>query len=148
MKAKHQRLWLVVGALGALGGASVLAFSTLGEKATYFYAPSDLAAGLAGGQAPTDNIRLGGMVQEGSIQRDGATIRFVVTDMAKTMPVTYTGILPDLFREGQGVIAEGKIDPATGQFTADTILAKHDENYMPPEVAGAMKKTGAVTAGD
>ena len=147
MKAKHQRLWLVVGALTALGGAGMLAFSTLGEKATYFYAPSDLAAGLAGGTAPTANIRLGGMVEKGSLQRDGATVHFVVTDMAKTVTVSYTGILPDLFREGQGVIAEGRIDPATGQFTADTILAKHDENYMPPEVAGAMKKTGAVSSG-
>ncbi len=144
MKAKHQRLWLVVGALTALGGAGVLAFSTLGEKATYFYAPSDLAKG----PAPTDAIRLGGMVEKGSIVRDGETIRFVVTDMAKTVPVTYTGILPDLFREGQGVIAEGKIDPATGGFVADSILAKHDESYMPPEVAGAMKKTGSVTAGN
>ena len=143
MKAKHQRLWLVVGALVALGGAGALAFSTLGEKATYFYAPSDLAKG----PAPTDHIRLGGMVEKGSLQRSGATIHFVVTDMAKTVPVTYTGILPDLFREGQGVIAEGRIDPATGQFTADTILAKHDEKYMPPEVAGAMKKTGAVSSG-
>lgn len=149
MKAKHQRLWLVLGALGALGGAGALAFSTLGEKATYFYAPADLAAVQAkGGQAPADAIRLGGMVQEGSIQRDGATIRFVVTDMASTVSVTYTGILPDLFREGQGVIAEGRIDPATGHFKADTILAKHDESYMPPEVAGAMKKTGAVSAGN
>jgi cytochrome c-type biogenesis protein CcmE len=87
------------------------------------------------------------MVEKGSIVRDGETIRFVVTDMAKTVPVTYTGILPDLFREGQGVIAEGKIDPVTGKFTAETILAKHDEKYMPPEVAGAMKKTGAVSTG-
>jgi cytochrome c-type biogenesis protein CcmE len=143
MKAKHQRLWLVVGALVALGGAGALAFSTLGEKATYFYAPSDLKKG----PVPTAAIRLGGMVEKGSVQRDGATIHFVVTDMAQTVPVTYTGILPDLFREGQGVIAEGKIDAATGQFKADTILAKHDEKYMPPEVAGAMKKTGAVSSG-
>jgi cytochrome c-type biogenesis protein CcmE len=144
MKAKHQRLWLVVGALGALGGAGVLAFSTLGEKATYFYAPTDLLAG----PAPAAAIRLGGMVQDGSLQRDGATVRFVVTDTAQTVPVTYTGILPDLFREGQGVIAEGRMDAATGVFKADTILAKHDENYMPPEVAGAMKKTGSVSAGN
>jgi cytochrome c-type biogenesis protein CcmE len=143
MKAKHQRLWLVVGALTALGGAGVLAFSTLGEKATYFYAPSDLARG----PKPTAAIRLGGMVENGSIVRDGATVRFTVTDMAQTVPVTYTGILPDLFREGQGVIAEGTLDPATGTFKAETILAKHDENYMPPEVAGAMKKTGSVSAG-
>jgi cytochrome c-type biogenesis protein CcmE len=141
MKAKHQRLWLVAGALTALGGAGALAFSTLGDKATYFYAPADLAKVAA----PTDAIRLGGMVEEGSIVRDGATVRFRVTDYKKTVPVTYTGILPDLFREGQGVIAEGKLNAATGQFQAETILAKHDENYMPPEVAGAMKKAGPVS---
>ena len=141
MKAKHQRLWLVVGALTALGGAGALAFSTLGDKATYFYAPADLTKGAL----PTDAIRLGGMVEEGSIVRDGATVRFRVTDYKKTVPVTYTGILPDLFREGQGVIAEGRLNAATGQFQADTILAKHDENYMPPEVAGAMKKAGPVS---
>lgn len=137
VKAKTQRLWLVVGALVALGGAGALAFSTLGDKATYFYAPSD----LAGIPAPTNAIRLGGMVEAGSLVRNGQTVTFVVTDNAKTWPVTYTGILPDLFREGQGVIAEGKIDPKTGLFTAETILAKHDEKYMPPEVTGAMRKT-------
>jgi cytochrome c-type biogenesis protein CcmE len=137
VKAKTQRLWLVVGALVALGGAGALAFSTLGEKATYFYAPSD----LAGIPTPTNAIRLGGMVEKGSLVRNGQTVTFVVTDNAKTWPVTYTGILPDLFREGQGVIAEGKIDPASGVFTAETILAKHDEKYMPPEVSGAMRKT-------
>jgi cytochrome c-type biogenesis protein CcmE len=137
VKAKTQRLWLVVGALVALGGAGALAFSTLGEKATYFYAPSD----LAGIPTPTNAIRLGGMVETGSLVRNGQTVTFVVTDNAKTWPVTYTGILPDLFREGQGVIAEGKIDPKTGLFTAETILAKHDEKYMPPEVTGAMRKT-------
>jgi cytochrome c-type biogenesis protein CcmE len=135
MKAKHQRLWLVVGALVALGGAGVLAFSTLGDKATYFYAPSD----LAGKAPPAEAIRLGGMVEKGSLVRAGQTVTFVVTDNARTVPVTYTGILPDLFREGQGVIAEGRIDPA-GTFHAETILAKHDEKYMPPEVAGAMHK--------
>jgi cytochrome c-type biogenesis protein CcmE len=137
VKAKTQRLWLVVGALVALGGAGALAFSTLGDKATYFYAPSD----LAGIPTPTNAIRLGGMVEAGSLVRNGQTVTFVVTDNAKTWPVTYTGILPDLFREGQGVIAEGKIDPKTGLFTAETILAKHDEKYMPPEVTGAMRKT-------
>jgi cytochrome c-type biogenesis protein CcmE len=136
MKAKHQRLWLVVGALVALGGAGVLAFSTLGDKATYFYAPSD----LAGKQLPENAIRLGGMVEKGSLVRAGQTVTFVVTDNAQTVPVTYTGILPDLFREGQGVIAEGKLGP-DGTFQAETILAKHDEKYMPPEVAGAMRKT-------
>jgi cytochrome c-type biogenesis protein CcmE len=137
VKAKTQRLWLIVGAMVALGGAGAVAFSTLGDKATYFYAPSDLAAI----PAPTNAIRLGGMVQQGSLVRRGQTVAFVVTDNVKTWPVTYTGILPDLFREGQGVIAEGKIDPASGVFSAETILAKHDENYMPPEVSGAMRKT-------
>jgi cytochrome c-type biogenesis protein CcmE len=139
LKAKHQRLTLVVGALVALGGAGVLAFSTLGDKATYFYSPSDLAATL-----PTDAIRLGGMVEDGSLVRAGETVRFRVTDMKAQAAVSYTGILPDLFREGQGVIAEGRFDPATGVFRAETILAKHDENYMPPEVAGAMKKTASL----
>ena len=136
LKAKHQRLWLVVGAMTALGGAGALAFSTLGDKATYFYAPSD----LAGKPAPVAAIRLGGMVEKGSLVRAGQTVHFIVTDNAKTFPVTYTGILPDLFREGQGVIAEGRIDPGSGVFAAETILAKHDEKYMPPEVAGAMHK--------
>ncbi len=136
MKAKTQRLWLVVGAMVALGGAGALAFSTLGDKATYFYAPSDLAAI----PVPTNAIRLGGMVEKGSLVRNGETVTFVVTDNARTLPVTYTGILPDLFREGQGVIAEGKIDAKSGVFNAETILAKHDEKYMPPEVAGSMRK--------
>lgn len=139
LKAKHQRLTLVLGALAALGGAGVLAFTALGDKATYFYAPSDLAAAL-----PTGAIRLGGMVEQGSLVRSGETITFRVTDMKSVRPVTYTGILPDLFREGQGVIAEGKFDPTSGVFRADTILAKHDENYMPPEVAGAMRKTASL----
>ncbi len=136
LRAKTQRLWLVVGAMTALGGAGALAFSTLGDKATYFYAPSD----LEGKPLPVAAIRLGGMVEKGSLVRSGQTVTFVVTDNARTWPVTYTGILPDLFREGQGVIAEGRIDPASRVFTAETILAKHDEKYMPPEVAGSMRK--------
>ena len=139
LKAKHQRLTLVLGALAALGGAGVLAFSTLGDKATYFYSPSDLGEAL-----PTDAIRLGGMVEDGSLVKAGETVTFRITDMKAQRAVTYTGILPDLFREGQGVIAEGRFDPATGTFRAETILAKHDENYMPPEVAGAMKKTASL----
>ena len=137
MKAKTQRLWLVVGAMVALGGAGALAFSTLGDKATYFYAPSD----LVGKAPPVDAIRLGGMVEKGSLVKQGQTVHFIVTDNVETRRVTYTGILPDLFREGQGVIAEGRIDPKSGVFTAETVLAKHDEKYMPPEVAGAMRKT-------
>ena len=142
MKAKTQRLYLVIGAMIALGGAGALAFSTLGDKATYFYAPSD----LAGKAPPVEAIRLGGMVQAGSLVKSGETVTFIVTDNNKTLPVTYTGILPDLFREGQGVIAEGKINPASGVFTAETILAKHDEKYMPPEVAGAMRKTAGTVS--
>jgi cytochrome c-type biogenesis protein CcmE len=142
MKAKTQRLYLVIGAMVALGGAGALAFSTLGDKATYFYAPSD----LAGKAPPVEAIRLGGMVQAGSLVKNGETVTFIVTDNNKTLPVTYTGILPDLFREGQGVIAEGKINPASGVFAAETILAKHDEKYMPPEVAGAMRKTAGTVS--
>ena len=142
MKAKTQRLYLVIGAMIALGGAGALAFSTLGDKATYFYTPSD----LAGKAPPVEAIRLGGMVQAGSLVKSGETVTFIVTDNNKTLPVTYTGILPDLFREGQGVIAEGKINPASGVFTAETILAKHDEKYMPPEVAGAMRKTAGTVS--
>ena len=142
IKAKTQRLYLVIGAMTALGGAGALAFSTLGDKATYFYAPSD----LAGKAPPVEAIRLGGMVEKGSLVKQGETVTFIVTDNNKTLPVSYTGILPDLFREGQGVIAEGKIDPVSGVFTAETILAKHDEKYMPPEVAGAMRKTAGTVS--
>jgi cytochrome c-type biogenesis protein CcmE len=138
LRPKHQRLALLIGAMVALGGASALAFSTLGDRATYFYAPSDLVK-----QGPPDKaIRLGGLVEAGSVKRQGQTVTFIVTDTAKTWPVSYTGILPDLFREGQGVIAEGRIDRASGVLVADTILAKHDEKYMPPEVAGALHKVG------
>ena len=128
VKAKTQRLWLVVGAMVALGGAGALAFSTLGDKATYFYAPSD----LDGKPLPVAAIRLGGMVEKGSLVKNGQTVTFVVTDNAQTWPVTYTGILPDLFREGSGVVAEGRMEGRT--FVADTILAKHDERYMPPQL--------------
>ncbi len=140
MKAKHQRLGLVVGALVALGGAMALGVSALGENATYFYAPSDIASKPP---RPDEAIRLGGMVEAGSLKPAGpATVAFSVTDNARQVAVRYTGIVPDLFREGQGVIAEGKF--ANGVFVADTILAKHDEKYMPPEVAGAMHKVGKV----
>lgn len=137
MKAKHQRLSLAIGALVALGGAGALGLSALGDSATYFYAPSDVAKKPP---AQGEAIRLGGLVEMGSVAPAGAaTVAFVVTDNAKTVPVRYTGIVPDLFREGQGVIAEGRFD-AKGLFVADTILAKHDEKYMPPEVAGTLHK--------
>lgn len=142
MKAKHQRLTLGVLALGAMVGSGLLAASALKDEAAYFYAPGDVAkAAIAPGQA----IRLGGMVREGSITRaaDGITIGFVVADDASSVPVRFAGITPDLFKEGSGVIAEGSFAP-DGTFVADNILAKHDERYMPPELAGSQHKTGPV----
>ena len=141
LRPKHQRLVLLGAALIALGGASALALSTLGDHATYFYAPSDvLAHAPEAGRA----IRLGGLIERGSVIRAGALTTFRVTDNAHEVAVSYTGIVPDLFREGQGVITEGRFG-ATGQFVADTVLAKHDEKYMPPEVAASMHKVGRVS---
>ena len=139
MKAKHQRLTLGLLALGAVGGASVLALSALKDQAAFFYAPGDVKKdGLPLGKA----VRLGGMVEGGSIQRlaDGVTMHFVVTDGLATVPVAFRGIAPDLFREKSGVVAEGSFNP-DGSFTATNLLAKHDEKYMPPEMAGKMHET-------
>jgi len=131
MKPKNQRLVLVAAAIVAVLVAVLLAMWGLKDRASYFYTPADIAAGRAEqGQA----MRLGGMVEQGSIQRqpDGVTIRFVVTDGKAQTPVVYRGIVPDLFREGSGAVAEGRLE--NGTFVADTILAKHDERYMPPEL--------------
>jgi len=131
MKPKNQRLVLVSAALLAVVTAVLLAMWGLRERAAYFLTPADVIAGKAvEGQA----MRLGGMVEKGSIQRasDGVTIRFVMTDGKAETPVTYRGIVPDLFREGSGAVAEGRMQ--RGMFVADTILAKHDERYMPPEL--------------
>ena len=131
MKPKNQRLVLVVAAMVAVMIAVLLAMWGLKERASYFYTPADIAAGKAEqGRA----VRLGGMVEKGSIRRgdDGVTIRFVVTDGQGRTPVIYRGIVPDLFREGSGAVAEGRLQGGT--FVADTILAKHDERYMPPEL--------------
>lgn len=131
MKPKNQRLVLVVAALLAVLAAVLLAMWGLRDRASYFYTPADIAAGKAvDGQA----MRLGGMVERGSIRRqpDGVTIRFVVTDGRARTPVIYRGIVPDLFREASGAVAEGRME--NGTFVADTILAKHDERYMPPEL--------------
>ena len=141
MKPKHQRLVLAAAAVTSLVVAALLAMPALKEGAAYFYSPADLAAAdIAPGQA----IRLGGLVEEGSVARsaDGLTMRFRVTDRLESVPVAYTGLVPDLFREGQGVIADGRLD-AAGTFVADTLLAKHDENYMPPEVADAVARAEA-----
>ena len=139
MKAKNQRLTLALLAVVAIIVAALLALSALKDQAAYFYTPSDVAKDHV--QLGTA-VRLGGMVQKGSLKRlpDGVTITFVVTDNAASLPVRFKGIVPALFREGSGVVADGKFD-AGGQFVAETILAKHDERYMPPEVAGAMHKS-------
>ncbi len=131
MKPKNQRLLLVLLALGALIGAVLLAMLGLKEQASYFLTPADIAAGKA---EPGRAFRLGGMVETGSIehQRGGVTITFRVSDGKAVTPVRYTGIVPDLFREGSGVVAEGRMQGR--EFVADTILAKHDERYMPPEL--------------
>jgi cytochrome c-type biogenesis protein CcmE len=130
VKAKHQRLTLVLLALGAVGGASVLALSALEDEAAFFYAPSDVARGVPVGRA----VRLGGMVEAGSLKRasDGVTQHFVVRDDGGRVPVTFAGIAPDLFKEGSGVVAEGAF-VAGGAFVATNLLAKHDERYMPPQ---------------
>jgi len=131
MKPKNQRLMLVIAAIVALFAAALLAMWGLRSQASYFYTPADIAAGKAqNGEA----MRLGGMVERGSIKHlaDGVTIRFVLTDGKAATPVLFRGIAPDLFREGSGAVAEGRLE--NGTFVADTILAKHDERYMPPEL--------------
>ena len=142
MKPKNQRLSLLVLAAVAVLAAALLAMSGLRQQASYFYAPSDIARdGVPVGR----EVRLGGMVAKGSLRHesDGVTIAFVVTDGLKSVPVRFRGIAPDLFREGSGVVAEGMFQPS-GLFVADNLLAKHDERYMPPQLAGAMHKTGKV----
>ena len=133
MKAKHQRLVLALVALVGVGGAGVLAASALRDEAAYFRTPVEIQDGKA---TVGEAMRLGGMVEKGSVQRDadGVTTRFVVEDGDARVPVTYRGIVPDLFREGSGVVAEGRLE-ASGLFVADNILAKHDERYMPPQMA-------------
>jgi cytochrome c-type biogenesis protein CcmE len=133
VRPKHQRLVLVVLAVAALVGAVLLAMWGLRDRAAYFVTPTDIAAGKA---APDKPMRLGGMVVNGSLKRDpdGLTVRFTVSDTHAETPVVYRGITPDLFREGSGVVAEGRLAPS-GLFVADTILAKHDERYMPPQMA-------------
>lgn len=138
MKPRHKKLALIVLVVAALGIAVALVLNAFNSNLVFFFSPTQ----VANGEAPTTRaFRIGGLVEEGSIRReaDGLTTRFVVTDTAKTMPVTYTGILPDLFKEGKGVVAEGRLG-ADGLFAATQVLAKHDENYMPPEAASAIEQ--------
>ncbi|GGO93788.1 cytochrome c maturation protein CcmE [Stakelama pacifica] len=136
MKPKHQRLVLACLALFATLGAGGLALSALKDEAAFFYAPADVAGDLP---SPDRAVRLGGMVEKGSVHRlgDGVSMNFVVTDGKASVPVRFTGVAPDLFREGSGVVAEGHFRP-DGSFAADNLLAKHDERYMPPQMAGKM----------
>ena len=134
MKPRHKRIALIVGGLAAVGIAAALVLSAFQSNLVFFFTPTQIAAG----EAPKDRpFRVGGLVKSGSLQRDGITAHFIVTDTAKEVPVAYTGILPDLFREGKGVVAQGKLG-ADGKFVASEVLAKHDENYMPPEAKHAV----------
>ncbi len=140
MKRKHRRLTFILTGLVLLGAAAGLVLVAFEDNLVFFYTPTDLTEkDIPEGR----RFRIGGLVEEGSVERlaDGLTVSFRVTDLSKTVPVTYKGVLPDLFREGQGVVAEGYLD-ASGVFTAETVLAKHDENYMPPEVADALRASG------
>jgi len=134
MKARHRRLAMVAGGLVVLGVAATLVMKALNSSIALFITPTEIVSG----QAPRDaTFRLGGMVKDGSLRRDGLVAHFIVTDTAKEIPVSYSGILPDLFKEGRGVVAQGRIGP-DGSFTATEVLAKHDENYMPPEAQHAV----------
>ena len=140
MKPRTRRaLWIVAGVAG-LGAATALVLNAFQSNLVFFFTPSQVAAN----EAPRDRaFRIGGLVEVGSVVRDkdALTVRFRVTDNARTIPVSFTGILPDLFREGKGVVAQGRLG-ADGTFKASDVLAKHDENYMPPEAAEALRKAG------
>lgn len=138
MKRKHKRLTFVAIALLLLAAASGLVLTAFEDSIVFFFSPTDI---LAKKPTPEKRLRLGGLVEEGSLMNlGGGSISFKVTDTAQTVTVSYKGILPDLFREGQGIVAEGRY--INEVFIADEVLAKHDENYMPPEVAEAIKKSG------
>ena len=135
MKPRHKRLALIGGIVGAVGVAAALVLNAFQSNLVFFYSPSQVAAK----EAPLNRtFRIGGLVKEGSVKRDGTDVQFVVTDTAQTVPVTYRGILPDLFKEGKGVVAQGQL--RDGVFVAREVLAKHDENYMPPEAAEAIRR--------
>ena len=139
MTRKQKRMTTILGGLAALGLAAGIALYALSDAIVFFYTPSEVATKQV---HPGQRIRLGGLVENGSLVRGtDANISFVVTDLTKTLAVAYRGQLPDLFREGQGVVAEGSLDE-TGIFQADTVLAKHDENYMPKDVADRLKEQG------
>jgi cytochrome c-type biogenesis protein CcmE len=138
MTRKQRRLTLIGISVGVLGLSLGLVLYAMRDNIVFFHAPADV---IAKGVQPGARFRLGGLVKEGSVQRDGQMVTFEVMDAQKALPVRFQGILPDLFREGQGVVAEGALD-GSGVFRADTVLARHDETYMPREVADALKQQG------
>jgi cytochrome c-type biogenesis protein CcmE len=138
MKPRHKKLTIIIASVAALGLSAALVLDAFQSNLVFFFSPTQVAAN----EAPKGkSFRIGGLVEEGSVKRqgDGVTVNFVVTDTAKVIPVVYTGILPDLFKEGKGVVAQGKLS-SDGIFRADEVLAKHDENYMPPEAAAALEQ--------
>ena len=138
MKPRTRRGLAIVAGVATLGVATMLVLNAFQSNLVFFFSPTQVAAN----EAPRDrNFRIGGLVEEGSLKREGQslTMNFVITDMAQRVPVSYTGMLPDLFQEGKGVVAQGKLG-ADGVFRAEQVLAKHDENYMPPEAAEALEK--------
>ena len=139
MKPRHQRLAIATGVLCIVGVAAALVLNAFQSNLVFFYSPSQIVSK----EAPTGRtFRLGGLVEAGSVKRDGVSVSFVVTDTARSVPVRYSGILPDLFKEGKGVVAQGQLKDGT--FEAREVLAKHDENYMPPEAAEALKRAAEV----
>jgi cytochrome c-type biogenesis protein CcmE len=144
MKPRHQRMLAIAAGVTLIAIAAALVLNAFQGNVVFFFSPSQVAAK----EAPLDRtFRIGGMVEKGSLKRraDGLTIEFIVTDTAKSIPVVYSGILPDLFKEGKGVVAQGKLGP-DGAFHASEVLAKHDENYMPPEAAHALSTAEAEKA--
>jgi cytochrome c-type biogenesis protein CcmE len=136
MKRRHRRIAFIVAGLAGLAIAAYLAASAFRNNLVFFFSPTQVAAK----EAPVDRtFRIGGLVQEGTLKRDGLNVQFIVTDTAASIPVVYNGILPDLFKEGRGCVAQGKIG-VDGVFHAEQVLAKHDENYMPPEAGQALDK--------
>jgi cytochrome c-type biogenesis protein CcmE len=141
MTPRRKRFAIIAGVACAVGVAAALVLNAFNSNLVFFYSPSQVAAK----EAPAGRtFRLGGLVEQGSVKRDGVTVRFVVTDMVRAIPVRYEGILPDLFKEGKGVVAQGQVG-GDGVFVAREVLAKHDENYMPPEASAALKRAAAAT---
>lgn len=145
MKRKQKRAIVIIGGLAMLGAATALVLTGLSEQVTFFRTPSDL---IGQANAGDERVRLGGIVVDGSVADTDSAVEFAVEDANHTITVRYAGILPDLFREGQGIIAEGRLDASGDVFIADTVLAKHDETYMPKEVADTLKEQGYWKGGE